>query len=416
MSGTVVGLDIGTTFVKVAIGEIDDNNNVEIIGYAKKPASGLRNGVIVNIDAAVEAIKSAVEAAEQMAGTEVTDVYTAIGAQQVESRNSEGDVVVDTTNKLRTLEITPEVVSRAIESAKAVQIPMDKRGLSIIPQEYVIDDLPGTPEPLGMQGKRLKVKVHIITASITACTNLEQCIDRAGFMLNDISSKTLVASLATITKDEMGLGSILIDMGGGSTDVMVLNNGAPVYMTSIPVGGNLVTNDIAVVEGIPFASAEKVKIEKGCCWIQGDEDSEPVIIPGSGAMPPVETTQYELCEIIRPRIEQIFEMAREDIVHHANLVRLNGSIVLTGGGALMPGIVQLTQEYWGTTSVRIGEVVKLGDAEAGYRKPDFATAVGLVLSNKDTIVPAKSKKRKNVDRESASKFGETVKNLFKKFF
>ena len=133
-------------------------------------------------------------------------------------------------------------------------------------------------------------------------------------------------------------------------------------------------------------------------------------------MPPVETTQYELCEIIRPRIEQIFEMAREDIVHHANLVRLNGSIVLTGGGALMPGIVQLTQEYWGTTSVRIGEVVKLGDAEAGYRKPDFATAVGLVLSNKDTIIPAKSKKRKNVDRESASKFGETVKNLFKKFF
>ncbi|MBQ9539651.1 MAG: cell division protein FtsA [Treponema sp.] len=407
----VVGLDIGTTFIKTVIGELDEADNISIIGFAKKPSQGLRNGVIVNIDAAVAAINATVDAAEQMAGVNVDSVFTAIGGSQVESLNSEGDTVVDTSGRNRTLEIKDEAKKRAIDASTAISTPMDKEMLHCIPQEYFVDDMPGVKDPINMMGKRLKVKVHIILANKTACNNLEQCISRAGYSCQGfwLWPKTLVAALATIHEDEMELGSILIDLGGGTTDVMVVNKGAPVFMASIPVGGNLVTNDIAVVKGIPISAAEKIKVEHGCCWINGNELGEEVIIPGVGGRPPEETTQYELCEIIQPRVDEIFSMVKAEIVHHANLTQLNGSIVLTGGGAKMTGIVELAQSVWGTTSVRIGEVSDLGGLDKGYREPDFATAVGLVDSNKAGQAPAKQKKKN-------AQVSEKGENLFKKMW
>ncbi len=410
LSSIVVGLDIGTTFIKAVIGELDKDDKLSIIGYAKKPSQGLRNGVIVNIDAAVAAINATVDAAEQIAGVDVDSVFTAIGGSQVESLNSEGDTVVDDrSDRYRTLEITEEAKVRAIGASTAISIPMDKKMLHCIPQEYFVDDLPGVKDPLGMMGKRLKVKVHIILANETAWNNLEQCIIRAGYECNGTRSKTLVAAMATIHEDEMDLGSILIDLGGGTTDVMVVNKGAPVFMASIPVGGNLVTNDIAVVKGIPVSAAEKIKVESGCCWINGSEESETVIIPGVGGRPPEETTQYELCEIIQPRVDEIFSMVKAEIVHHANLTQLNGSIILTGGGAKMAGIVELAQSVWGTTSVRIGEVSDLGGLDKGYRDPDFATAVGLVDSNRSFRANSKSKKKN-------AQVSEKGENLFKKIW
>ena len=414
VSSIVVGLDIGTTFIKAVIGELDRDDKLSIIGYAKRPSQGLRNGVIVNIDAAVAAINATVDAAEQVAGVAVESVFTAIGGSQVESLNSEGDTVVDDrSERYRTLEITEEAKGRAIGASTAISIPMDKKMLHCIPQEYFVDDLPGVKDPLGMMGKRLKVKVHIILANETAWNNLEQCIVRAGYGCNGTWSKTLVAAMATIHEDEMDLGSILIDLGGGTTDVMVVNKGAPVFMASIPVGGNLVTNDIAVVKGIPVSAAEKIKVESGCCWISGSEDLAKVIIPGVGGRPPEETTQYELCEIIQPRVDEIFSMVKAEIVHHANLTQLNGSIILTGGGAKMAGIVELAQSVWGTTSVRIGEVSDLGGLDKGYRDPDFATAVGLVDSNKTFRANSKSKKKNTQDFEKGENFFAKIwNNLF----
>ena len=397
MSSIVVGLDIGTTFIKTVIGELDENNNISIIGFAKKPSQGLRNGVIVNIDAAVNAIKEAVDAAEQVAGVDVDTVYTAIGGAQVESLNSEGTVVVDSSSKHRTLEITEEVKQNALE-------------------EYIVDDLPGSKDPIGTMGKKLRVKVHIILASSTTCTNLQQCVQRSGYFLGGIWSKTLVSSLSTIHDDEMELGSILIDLGGGTTDVMVVNKGAPIFMASVPVGGNLVTNDIAIVKGIPVSAAEKIKVENGCCWITGNEVSEDVIIPGVGGRPPEETTQYELCQIIQPRIDEIFTMVKSEIVHHANITQLNGSIVLTGGGAKMNGIVQLAQSVWGTTSVRIGEVADLGGLDKSYRNPDFATAVGLVSANKDEEVVRHGKKKAGADGKKSGNFADGLKKLWNNLF
>ena len=413
LSSIVVGLDIGTTFIKAVIGEVDEDDNISIIGFAKKPSQGLRNGVIVNIDAAVAAINATVDAAEQSAGVDVSAVFTAIGGGQVESLNSEGDTVVDQSDRCRTLEITEEAKRRAINASTAISTPMDKKMLHTIPQEYYVDNLPGTKDPIGTMGKRLKVKVHIILANETACNNLVQCIGRAGYECCGIWSKTLVASFATIHEDEMDLGSILIDLGGGTTDVMVVNKGAPVFMASIPVGGNLVTNDIAVVKGIPVSAAEKIKVESGCCWINENDEAEEVIIPSVGGRPPEETTQYELCDIIQPRVAEIFSMVRSEVVHHANLTQLNGSIVLTGGGAKMPGVVELAQNVWGTTSVRIGEVSDVGGLDKGYRDPEFATAVGLVDRNRSTQINSKSRKKSTQDFEKGENFlGKLWHNLF----
>lgn len=414
MSNIVVGLDIGTTFIKAVIGELDEDNNVSVIGFSKKPSQGLRNGVIVNIDAAVAAINSAIDAAEQLAGVDVDSVFTAIGGSQVESLNSEGDTVVDDkSDKYRTLEITEGAKSRAVGASTAISIPMGMVKLHTIPQEYFVDALPGVKDPMGMMGKRLKVKVHIILANETALDNLKQCIVRAGYEWNAVASKTLVAAFATIHEDEMDLGSILIDMGGGTTDVIVMNKGAPVFMASIPIGGNLVTSDIARVKDIHVSVAEKIKVESGCCWMSGGDAGEDIIIPGVGARPPEEMSQYELCQIIQPRVEEIFKMVRSEIVHHANLTQLNGSIVLTGGGAKMPGVVELAQCVWGTSSVRVGEVSDMGGLDKGYRNPDYATAVGLL--DKRLNFPSNSASKKKVSQNSEK--GENfLREIFHKFF
>lgn len=417
MSSIIVGLDIGTSTIRVVIGEISAEGGIEIIGVAKKPSQGLRNGVIVNIDAAMTAIKETIEAAEQSAGFEVMTVYTAIGGAQVESFNSKGQIGVDQSGRNRALEISENAKRRAIEAAKAVVIPMDKKPLHVIPQEYIIDGLSGIKNPLGMMGVRLEVKVHIVTASITAYTNIRQCIARADYQLDGVMLKTLAAACSTVHDDEMDLGSILIDIGGGTTDVMVLYKGAPIFTVSIPVGGNMVTNDIAMVKGVPNPVAEKIKLEHGCCWFDENQMDDEVIIPGVGGRPPEQTTRHQLCQIIQPRMEEIFSMARREVVQRANVTKLNGSIILTGGGALLPGVVELAQAVWGTSSVRIGVSSDLGGVDASYREADFATVVGLVLANKDEAAKEAGRhKSKKSDGDTQDKKRNGLVDFFKSFF
>lgn len=423
MSNIVVGLDIGTSFIRCVIGQLDEENRMQVIGAAKKPSKGLRNGVIVNIDAAVSAIKETLEAAELMAGVIVTSVFTAIGGSQVEGRSSSSGVAVDTTRHNRRMEISEDTKDRAIESARAIVIPLGKQTLHVIPQEYKIDELPGYKEPVGSLGVRLDVSVYIVTASTTACSNLDLCVKRAGLNLDGVMLKTLAASIATLHEEEMELGSILIDLGADSTDVMVIFKGSPTYITSIPVGGNFVTNDIVQVKGIPFADAELIKVNSGCCWIEGNEADEEVIIREIGARPAEQTTRYELCEIIQPRMEEIMTMVKRAVVKHSGLKQLNGSIVLTGGGALMPGIVQLAQNVWRTTSVRVGECPDMGrlpDTNSYfYRSCDFATVTGLMLANKKNASKERTRRvrvKKDDENSIAEGIGTKLKTFFKKFF
>lgn len=415
MSGIVVGLDIGTNNIRTVIAEIDSERNIKVLGTSKMPSQGVRNGVIVNIEAAVSVIKQAISEAETLAGEEVTSVYTIIGGEQVESNNSHGTVAIDPTNRNRRLTVSNEAKKRAIDCATAISFPMDKKLIHIIPQEYLVDDISGYKNPVGVIGVRLDVNVHLVLANITAFDTINKSILRAGYNPKSVMLKTLAASYATIHREEMELGSILIDMGGGTTDVIVINKDAPVYTTSIAFGGNTVTNDIAIVKGIPFNVAEKIKLEKGCCWISGNEAEEEVIIPGIGGRPPEQTTRYELCEIIQPRLVEIMTMVRKAVIANSKLKKLSGSIVLTGGGALMPGIVELTQNIWGTTLVRLGVSAELGENYSEYREPDFATAVGLVMANVDNAQNDSDGRKEDRHRNSGGFFSK-LKEIGGKFF
>ncbi len=416
MTDIIVGLDIGTSFVRAVIGEINENNDIEIIGVAKKESSGLRNGVIVNIEATMDCLKAVIEEAEQVAGYEVSSCITGIGGVQIESMNSKGVVAVSSHGK-RDREITQADVDRVLEAANAVQIPMDRKMLHVIPQEYIVDGNPGYKDPINMIAIRLEAEVHIVTASKTAIQNITSCVNRAGYQLDRVMLKTLACAEAVMHDDEKDLGSIIIDLGGGTTDVLVILHDAPICTASIPVGGNLVTNDIAIVKGVPTAIAERIKVESGCCWLGLLDKDEEVLIPGIAGREPEQTTRTELCQIIQPRMEEIFTMVREEIMHRASVKQLAGNIILTGGGALMPGVVELAETVFGTSSVRIGMPGNLGGIEEQYRSPAYATAVGLVTANKALVLGLHEKKpHRHGETTSSDASGDGFLQKLKKMF
>ncbi len=413
MNSTIVGLDIGTSFIKVVIGEVDqDSKNLEVIGFSKFASSGLRNGNIVNIDAVTSSIKAAVEDAEQKAGLEVNSVYVSIGGSQVFSRNSNGVVGVDPRGRNTPMEISEEARQRAIISAKSVAIPFGNDLIHIIPQEYTIDGQKGIRNPIGMMGVRLEVNTHLVMLTKTANANIQQCIIRAGYQLNGLVLKTLAQAYAVVHDDEMELGSILIDLGGGTTDAMVLYKGAPIYTCSYDYGGISVTQDIASCKGIPFDAAEKIKIESGAAWLFGNEDKEEVIIPGVGGRGPESTDRVEIFNIIVARLEEIMKHIKHEIVANSGLSELNGSIILTGGGAMMNGIIEFTQYIWQTSSVRVACSPDFGGVSNDYRNADYATAVGLLCANKN----AEGKEKKHYRQEKSpysAQNSESRKRSFK---
>ena len=417
MTSIVVGLDIGTSFVRAVIGEVSGDGTVEIIGLSKLPSSGIRAGKIINIEAMMDCIKRVIEEVEQIAGVEVISCVTGIGGTQIESMNTKGMVAI-TRHGGTNREVTQSDVDRVLEAAHAVQIPMDRKMLHIIPREYIVDGTGGYKDPIHMIAVRLEAEVHVVTASRTAIQNITQCVERAGYQLDRVMLKTLACTEAVMSNDEKELGSILIDMGSGTTDVLVIINDAPIFTASIQVGGNLVTNDIAIVKGISTATAEKIKIESGCCWMPLAQDNdEEVLIPGVAGRGPDQYSRVELCQIIQPRMEEIFSMVKDEITRRTNVQTLSGSIILTGGGAQMEGAVELAESVFGTSSVRTGVPEKYGDGckEELYRQPEYATAVGLVIANKN-LIPGKTKKEKRQRESDKDSHGESLWQKIKKSF
>ena len=419
----IVGLDIGTSTIRVAIGEIDaETGNLQIAGTASRKSAGLRNGVIVNIEDAKNAIKEAIDAAEQNAGTSVESVITAIGGSQIESMNSKGTVPVSSNGK-STKEISRTDVERVIECATAVKVPDDKEKLHVIPQNYIVDGVGGITDPIHRMGTRLEAEVHIVTAAKTIIQNLRSTVSRADYILDGVMLKTLAQTQSVCHQDELDLGSIVIDFGAGTTDVLILLHGAPIATASVPVGGNLVTNDIAIVTGISVAAAEEIKIKSGCCWLPSiiPETDTEVILPGVGGRAPEVIMRSQLCKIIQARVEQIFVMVKSAIQKNTNdsIKQLSGNIILTGGGAMMEGIIELAQNAFRTSSVRLGIPEKLGGIEEDYRRPDFATVIGLVVANKSLAQGKDSRKHSKIHniKKDKSKSGDSVlKKIFKSLF
>ncbi|MDR2101041.1 MAG: cell division protein FtsA [Treponema sp.] len=374
----VVGLDIGTTKVCAVIGERNESGLLEITGVGTCPSTGLRKGVVVNIEATLRAVSTAIEAAEMMSGREVHSCWAGIGGSHVDGINSRGVVAVTGRNR----EIGQEDIDRVLEAARAVVIPMDRQELEVIPQSYIVDDQKGIRDPMNMIGVRLESEVHIITCSVTSAQNLIKCVNRAGFRVHNLVLQSLAAGRAVLTAEEKEMGVALIDLGGGTTDVLVYSNGTPYSTTTIPAGGGQVTSDISILKSIPFETAERIKIDAGCCWEDLLEGDDEVIVPGVGGRPPLPIPKSQILAIIRPRMEEIFRMVKEKLDKLSLHRPLGGGIVLTGGGAHLLGAVELADQIF-KLPVRVGVPLPVGGLVEEYRNPIYATAVGLVLEGAD---------------------------------
>ncbi len=374
-NGYIVGIDIGTKSVTCIIGEITEDRKIEIIGIGTAESRGLRKGVVVNLEATVDGIKKAQEEAELMAGVEIDSGFIGISGAHIKSFNSRGVIAVSGKNR----EISREDVKRVIDQSKAVSIPPDREIIHIIPQEFVVDEQDGIKDPLGMNGIKLEVNVHIVTGAITSVQNLKTCIARAGIEIEQIVLSQIATSHSILTHDEMELGVGLIDIGGGTTEVAIFERGSLWYTSVIPIGGDNFTNDIAVGLRTPIPDAEKIKKKFGCAAAPLIEDQETIEVPsvGRGKKARVLSRQL-LADIIQPRAEEIFRLVDNDIKRMGYEKSLNSGVVFTGGTALLDGLEEVAESVF-DLPVRRGDPAGIGGLVDRVSTPDYATAVGLIL-------------------------------------
>jgi cell division protein FtsA len=367
----VVGLDIGTSKVCAIVGEMTEKG-VEITGVGSHPSQGLRKGVVINIESTVSSVKKAIEEAELMAGCEIHTVFTGIAGGHIKGFNSHGIVAVK--NK----EVTPRDVERVIDAAKAVAIPMDREVLHVLPQEFVIDDQDGIKEPLGMSGVRLEAKVHIVTGAVTSAQNIIKCCNRTGLNVADIALEPLVSAEAVLRDEERELGVALVDMGGGTTDIAIFHDGTVKHTAVLAVGGNHVTSDIAAGLRTPFGDAERIKQRYGLARASMVADDERVEVPSVADKPAGSVSRQILCEIIEPRLDEIFQLVRAEIEKSGYEESLASGAVMTGGAMLLPGAVEMAEQIFGMP-VRLGVPIHVGGLVDVISSPIYATGVGLVL-------------------------------------
>ncbi|MDO8461982.1 MAG: cell division protein FtsA [Deltaproteobacteria bacterium] len=367
----VVGLDIGTTKICAIVGQITDDG-IDIIGIGSHPSRGLRKGVVINIESTVESIKRAIEEAEMMAGMEITSVYTGIAGGHIRGINSHGIVPI------KEREVKQSDVERVIDAAQAVVIPLDREVIHVIPQEFVIDGQDGIHDPVGMSGVRLEAKVHIVTAAVTSAQNIVKCANRAGLNVNDIILEQLASAEATLTQEEKELGVALIDIGGGTTDIAIFSGGSVVYTSVLSLGGNHITNDIAVGLRTPAAEAEKIKQKYGCSLSSMVQKEETIEVPSVGGRSDRILSRQILSEIIEPRVEEIFNLVRQEIAKSGYEDLIASGIALTGGSTLLEGMPELAEQVF-NLPVRRGIPRGIGGLVEVVKRPMYATGVGLVL-------------------------------------
>ena len=367
----VVGLDIGTSKVCAVVGEMTERG-VEIIGIGSHPSQGLRKGVVINIEATVNSLKQAIEGAGLMAGCEIHTVFTSISGGHIKGFNSHGIVAVK--NK----EVAQRDLERVIDAAKAVAIPIDREVLHVLPQDYIIDDQDGIKEPLGMSGVRLEAKVHIVTGAVTSAQNIIKCCNRSGLNVAEIILAPLAAAETVLTEEERDLGVLLIDMGGGTTDFVLLHDGTVKHTAIIGIGGNHITNDIAAGLRTPFHDAERLKQLYGCAAARMVTEDERVQIPNIAGKGAGTVSRQILCEIIEPRLDEIFELVQKEIAKSGYENSLASGVVVTGGAMLLPGAIEMAERTFGLP-VRLGVPAHVVGLLNVINNPVYAVAVGLVL-------------------------------------
>ncbi|PID55897.1 cell division protein FtsA [candidate division KSB3 bacterium] len=406
----IAGLDIGTTKICAIVGEVDDDRRIDIIGIGSAPSRGLRKGVVVNIEGTVKSIEKAVKEAELMAGVDLNTVFVGIAGSHIKGINNRGVVAVSRPNK----EITADDVNRAIDAARAVAIPVDREVLHILPQEYIIDEQDGIIEPLGMSGVRLEVEVHIITAAVTSAQNLVKSVNRAGLEIEDIVLEQFASSRAALTDQEKEIGAVLIDIGGGTTDVIAFVNGKVRHTSVLGLGGNHVTNDIAVGLRTPTGEAERIKCRYGCACSELVEEDETIEVPSVGGRKPRVLSRQVLSEIIEPRMEEIFTLVKSDLKQAGfDETLLAAGMVVTGGASIMKGVPELAERIF-DLPVRRGMPTNIGGLVDVVNSPIYSTGVGLVQYGID--FDSFSKFQKSHSEHMFSKILARMKQWFKEFF
>jgi cell division protein FtsA len=371
----IVGLDIGTSKVAAIVGEITEDGQIEIIGIGSARSRGLKKGVVVNIESTVQSIQRAVEEAELMAGRSIDEVYAGIAGSHVRSLNSHGIVAI------RDREVLPQDIERVIDAAQAVAIPADQKVLHILPQEYLVDNQEGVREPLGMSGVRLEAKVHLVTCAVNAAQNVEKCIERCGLKVRDVILEQLASSYAVLSDDERELGVCLVDIGGGTTDIIVFTDGAIRHTAVIPIAGDQVTNDIAMALRTPTQNAEEIKIKYACALTQLARADEIIKVPGVGDKPPKELSRQALAEVVEPRYDELFTLVQAELRRSGFEDLIAAGIVLTGGSSKMEGVVELAEEIF-HMPVSLGAPKHVIGLKEIVRNPIYATGVGLLLYGK----------------------------------
>ncbi len=373
----IVGLDIGSAKVCTLIAAARENR-LEPIGVGVCDSKGLKKGVVVNLEATVESIKKSVSDAETMAGCEIDTVYVGLAGPHIKSFNSRGVTPI----AARSREITGDDVRRVIETARAVALAPDREIIHILPQEFTVDDQSGIGDPLGMVGTRLEVNVHIVTSSTTAAQNIVTAVNRSGLLVGDTVLEPIAVGEAVLSEDEKELGAVLVDVGGGKTNVAIYHHGAVRHTIVVPLGGEHFTNDIAVGLRTSIPEAERLKREQGCALARMADNDQVFEFVGVGARQPRAIAQQVLSDILQPRAEEIIHFVRSEIRNAGYERQAGAGIVLTGGGAALRGFAELAEDIL-DLPVRIG--VSSGFGETLLEKmphlmgPEFATATGLVL-------------------------------------
>ena len=371
-SNLVVGLDIGTTKVCAIVAEMNGGGVADIIGVGHSPSRGLRKGVVVNIESTVDSIRRAVEDAELMAGVEIRSAFVGIAGGHIKGINSRGVIAVSGKNR----EVSQQDIDRVIDAAKAVALPVDREVIHVLPQEFMIDDQGGIKEPLGMCGTRLEAEVHIVTGAVASAQNIIKCANKAGLEVQDIVLQQLASSEATLTPEEKELGCVLIDVGGGTTDVAVFVEGSIYHTAVLAVGGDMLTNDIAIGLRTPHPEAESLKRKYGCALASMSRPEEKIEVPSVGGRRPRVLARQTLCEIIQPRLEELFMLVEREVRRAGYTGQVNGGVVVTGGSAIMEGVPELAEQLF-DMPVRRGIPRGVGGLTDVISSPMYATGVGL---------------------------------------
>ncbi|SDX06761.1 cell division protein FtsA [Thiocapsa roseopersicina] len=368
----LVGLDIGTSKVAALVGELKDDNQIEIIGIGTHPSRGLKKGVVVDIESTVQSIQRAVEEAELMAGCEIHSVHAGIAGSHVRSLNSHGITAI------KEVEVTQADVDRVIDAARAVAIPADQKILHILPQEFIIDDQEGIREPIGMCGVRLEARVHMVTGAVSAAQNIIKCIRRCGLEVDDLVLAQLSSSYSVLGDDEKELGVCVVDIGGGTTDLAVFTDGAIRHTAVIPIAGDQVTNDIAVALRTPTQHAELIKVKHACALAQLAANSESIEVPSIGDRPPRRLSRQTLAEVVEPRYEELLTLLHNELRRSGFEDLVAGGVVLTGGSSKMDGLIELAEEVF-HMPVRLGVPQYVIGMDEVVNNPIYSTGVGLLM-------------------------------------